>query len=75
MNIPKPNNTQPSMDISKTTGIICNCCDCEYFRESYILRKASKLMTGSTQDSIIPIPVMRCDDCGNVNEMFKPKGI
>ena len=75
MNLPKPNTIQSNIDITKTAGMKCDECECEYFRESYVLRKASKILTGASQDSIIPIPVMRCDDCGNVNELFKPKGI
>lgn len=38
-----------------------------------MIKKVSKFMTGSNQDSIVPIPVMACSKCGNINELFKPK--
>ena len=38
-----------------------------------MIKKVSRFMTGSDQDSIVPIPVIVCSSCGHVNEMFKPK--
>ena len=78
MNISKPTSPlQSKLDISSTTEIVCENKECEskYFNESYIIRKASKLLTGADKDKIIPIPVMRCADCGHVNKLFKPKGL
>ena len=76
MKIPQP-NLQSKLDISTTTEITCEntVCESKYFIESYIIRKASKLLTGADKDRIIPIPIMRCADCGHVNEIFKPQGI
>jgi hypothetical protein len=70
-------NGGPKIDIATTTEVKCENeeCESEYFVEAYIIRKASKLLTGAVKDKIIPIPVMRCADCGNVNEIFKPKNI
>ena len=68
------NNMQSKggIDIKQTTEMVCEECGCKYFNESYLIRKASKLLTGAPQDTIIPIPVMRCADCGHVNDIFKP---
>ena len=38
-----------------------------------MIKKVSKFMTGGAQDSIVPIPVVICSKCGNINELFKPK--
>ena len=72
MQIPKP---QGKLDFNSTSEITCDECGSSYFVEAYIIRKASKLLTGADQDQIIPIPTMRCADCGNVNDIFKPKVI
>jgi lysophospholipase L1-like esterase len=37
------------------------------------LRKASKFITGTPQDSIIPVPTFICAQCGKVNEEFSLK--
>jgi uncharacterized Zn finger protein len=63
----------PKIDISATTPVKCENCECEYFVEVLMMRKASRLLTGGSKDSIIPIPTMRCADCGHVNDDFKIK--
>jgi len=37
-----------------------------------MLRKASRFITGTAQDALIPIPVFACSKCGHVNEEFLP---
>jgi hypothetical protein len=68
-------NQQPQLNISldKTTPIICEKCEYDVFKEGVMLRKASKFLTGTTQDALIPIPVFACGKCGHVNEEFIPK--
>ena len=61
----------PKIDISATTPVVCDECGSEYFVEVLMMRKASRLLTGANKDTIIPIPTMRCADCGNVNDDFK----
>lgn len=61
-----------NIDFSKTTAIKCQNCGSEYFQEVTMIRRMSKIATGDSQDSIIPIPVMRCADCGHVNDELKP---
>jgi hypothetical protein len=36
-----------------------------------MIKKVSKLLTGSGQDTIVPFPTYMCDGCGHVNEEFK----
>ena len=38
-----------------------------------MLRTASKFVTGTPEDAIVPIPVFACDKCGHINEKFIPK--
>jgi hypothetical protein len=42
------------------------------FIEGVMLRKASRFITGTAQDAVIPIPVFSCSACGHVNEEFIP---
>lgn len=62
----------PNIDYSKTTEISCERCQCNLFVERLLLRKASRLITFTDKDAIIPIPVLCCAKCGNVNEDVKP---
>ena len=52
--------------------IICKDCEGMYFRQVTAINKVSKLLTGADKDTMVPIPVFRCDDCGAVPEEFQP---
>jgi hypothetical protein len=64
------NNINISLD--KTTGASCDECNNISFIEGFILRKASRFLTGTTQDAIIPVNVFICSKCAHVNEEFLP---
>jgi len=36
------------------------------------IKKVSKLLTGSAEDTIVPFPIYKCDSCGHVNKGFNP---
>ena len=61
-----------NITLDKTTGIVCEECNNETFLEVVLLRKASRFVTGTSQDAIIPIPVFACAECAHVNEDFIP---
>lgn len=65
---------QPKLNISldKTTKICCDKCKNEVFQDGILLRKASRFLTGTQQDALIPIPVFTCSKCGHVNNEFLP---
>jgi hypothetical protein len=69
------NNEQVKLNISldKTTPIVCDACGNETFTQVLLLRKASKFLTGTTQDALMPIPTFACAKCNHVNEEFQPK--
>lgn len=70
-------NQQIKLNISldKTTPIVCEKCGCSAFQGAVLLRKASKFLTGTAQDSLLPIETFACASCGHVNSEFLPKEI
>lgn len=62
-----------NIDLNKTQEVSCEKCGGLVFQEGLMLRKASKFLTGTTQDALIPLPVFSCAACGHVNEEFLPK--
>jgi hypothetical protein len=66
---------QLNIGLDKTVAASCDECQNEVFQEGVLLRKASRFLTGTSQDAIIPIPVFMCSKCGNVNEEFLPKNL
>ena len=63
---------QLNISLDKTTPLVYESCNGSVFQEGVVLRKASKFLTGTTQDGIIPIPTFYCVKCGHVNDEFLP---
>ena len=61
-----------NIGLDKTTPLSCDKCGSQVFQEGVLLRKASRLLTGTAQDALIPIQVFACMACGNVNAEFLP---
>jgi hypothetical protein len=61
-----------NISLDKTTAMVCGKCENEVFVEGFLLRKASRFITGTSQDALIPINVFVCSKCGHVNEEFLP---
>ena len=61
-----------NITLDKTTPVTCDECGGETFQEVVLLRKASRFVTGTPQDALIPIPAFACTKCGHVNEDLLP---
>lgn len=59
--------------LDSSTPIVCESCGNDTFREAAYLRKVSKLLTGSPEDMIVPVPTFVCAKCNHVNEGFQLK--
>lgn len=44
--------------------IECSNCSGKFFKQTYVIRRVSKVIAATPSDVVIPIPVWRCDDCG-----------
>lgn len=66
---------QPNLKVGleNSTAILCESCGGQTFREATYLRRISKLLTGSPEDMIVPIPTFACIQCNHVNDQFQLK--
>jgi len=62
---------RPKIDLRQQPTVLCENCGSHYFKEVVILKKVSKLITGSPEDTLVPFPTYMCNGCGHVNEEFK----
>ena len=62
-----------NIDPKNTTAVKCEKCEHDRFKEVMFIRKVSKLLTGQTNDSMMPVPTFQCDSCGHINKEFLPK--
>jgi uncharacterized Zn finger protein len=65
------NLTKPKITLKEQPTISCESCGNIYFKEVVLIKKVSKIMTGSSDDVIVPFPTYMCEKCGHVNEEFR----
>ena len=63
---------KPKVNLRECETIKCEKCDSSYFREVIYIKKVSKLLTGSAEDTTVPFPIYKCDECGHINKGFNP---
>jgi hypothetical protein len=61
-----------NLSLDKTSAVICEECGNHSFIEGTLLRKASRFLTGTSTDALIPIPLFYCTKCAHTNEEFLP---
>ena len=61
-----------NITLDKTTAVECEKCGGQTFKDVVMLRKASRFVTGTPQDALIPIQVFACTSCSHVNDEFLP---
>tara|TARA_R110002050_G_scaffold53815_4_gene122221 strand:- start:1297 stop:1557 length:261 start_codon:yes stop_codon:yes gene_type:complete len=52
--------------------IACEQCGCKYFRQVNAFKRISALVSPTGKEQIVPVPTFRCDECGFINEEFRP---
>jgi len=64
---------QLNIDPSKLDTVRCENCDGILFEEVMMFKEIPAVKSPNGQKSMLPIPVIRCVDCGNISERFLPK--
>jgi len=62
---------QPRINLKEQPTIVCGDCGGLFFKEVTMLKKVSKILTGGSEDTIVPFPTYMCNKCGHVNEEFQ----
>ena len=61
------------IDAADLKDICCDNCGGRVFRQASMFKILSALVSPTGKEQLVPIPVFRCDDCGNINDIFLPK--
>jgi len=60
----------PKIDLKTQPTEVCENCNNEYFKEVLLIKRGSKLYTGSSEDTLVPFPTYMCEKCGIFNKDF-----
>ena len=63
---------QVKLNLSDTETIVCEKCGNGLFIQSFFLKKISALVSPTGQESIIPVQVYSCSNCGHINKSLNP---
>jgi len=55
-------------------NVKCEECENLFFEKVTIIKKVSKLLTGSPTDELVPMETYICKDCGHTNKDFNILG-
>lgn len=65
------NIIKPKINLKEQPTVSCESCGSIFFKEVTLIKKVSKLITGSSDDTLVPFPTYMCEKCGYVNEDFR----
>ena len=65
-------NMQVKVALKDTSDVTCEKCDHKLFTQLMMFKKLSAVMSPTGEESLIPIQVFACNDCGHVNKQFIP---
>ena len=64
-----------SVNLEDAECIRCDNCESAVFKQSYVLRKVSALLSPTGKEVVVPVNIMQCSECEHVNEGFVPAAI
>jgi len=61
---------QIQVNVMDSPNVKCEECENIFFEKVTIIKKISKLLTGSPEDQLVPMETYVCAKCGHMNEEF-----
>ena len=62
-----------NLDVRKLQNVTCPQCDGIFFDELQMFKEVPAVQSPNGQASMLPIPVVVCNNCGTVHPKFTPK--
>lgn len=62
---------KPKIDLRQQDTVVCEKCGSKFFKEVVLIKRVPKLLTGASEDTLVPFPTYRCDNCGHINDEFQ----
>jgi hypothetical protein len=63
---------KPKINLRYCDTFKCENCEGIYFKEVIYLKRVSGILTGSSEDTTVPFPIYKCENCGHINKGFNP---
>ena len=63
------------VNLEADESLRCDECNSAIFKQRFILRKVSALLSPTGQEMVVPVNVMQCAECTHINEGFVPAAV
>lgn len=63
-------NKLTQAQIEGAKNLSCEKCGCELMKQVTVIKTVSRLLTGDSKDTFIPVPIFACNSCDHVNKIF-----
>lgn len=64
---------QVNLKADDMTDVVCAKCGNQTFTPAFLFKKISAVLSPNGQESMIPLQIFKCDECGHINDEFIPK--
>jgi len=54
-------------------NVVCPKCGSKFFKEVYVLKRISPIISPTGEEETMPIPMMACANCGEIPDEYKKK--
>lgn len=65
-------DTKLNINFTEQPTVVCEECGNKFFKKVTVMKRVSKLLTGSHQDEVVPLETYACESCSHVNDDFNP---
>tara|TARA_R100000234_G_C4952152_1_gene157829 strand:+ start:316 stop:555 length:240 start_codon:yes stop_codon:yes gene_type:complete len=62
-----------NIDPKDLEDVVCDKCGSQCFEQTFLFKRLSAVLSPTGQETMIPLQIYRCADCGNINDIFLPK--
>ena len=67
-------NQQQQVNINPDdlVDVCCDKCGNQTFVQAFLFKKLSAVLSPNGKESMIPLQIFKCDECGHINDEFIP---
>jgi len=73
INLNQPQQQQLNINPNDLEDMLCEKCECQTFEPAFMFKQLSAVMSPTGKETLIPIQIYRCTECGHINKGFLPK--
>ena len=59
-----------NIDLNEVDNVACEECENETFTPVFVIKQISALMAPTGQETMVPIQLFKCSNCGHINKKF-----